>query len=393
MKKIGFVLCFILWFSFLQVNAYSIVNVVNNTSKYEQTFKSKINFSKYNTNVLEKLKIKIENAISSTESNSKLTDTKKETLLWQLTALSNLVSTEISNRTKSSNVVVTIIWDKRCTNCMTEEITTQIKQTSFLASAKFVIKDFSDIWVSDYLKENSISHLPVVILSTNDLGDEWTMTPYLSELNDKQFSLNVWSTFDPFLERSSKWFLIIDKTVLDSIKTNTYLKWNKDAKISWIEYSDLECPYCAKFHNSDVETKINKDYSWSVNKYFNNFPLSFHQNAFSWALVLECLWEQKWSDAFYSLMSKAYSDEKSEETYLIDESVNLWADKQKLEDCVNSLKYSQKVINQMSSWSTVFAITWTPASILVNNETWEFDVISWAYPYENFKWLIDKLLK
>jgi len=54
--------------------------------------------------------------------------------------------------------------------------------------------------------------------------------------------------------------LILDKKVLAEIKENSYLKGNKDAKITWLEYSDLECPFCAKLHNSGTPEELVKKY-------------------------------------------------------------------------------------------------------------------------------------
>jgi protein-disulfide isomerase len=219
------------------------------------------------------------------------------------------------------------------------------------------------------------------------------MQPYLKELKDKQFTLEVWSNFNPFITRSDKWFLVLDKEILNQIKANTYLKWDKDAKISWIEYSDLECPFCAKLHNSDVLTKIEEIYGNKVNKYFNHFPLEFHKNAMPAARVIECLAEQKWSDAFYSLLEKAYKDENSDEVYLTQEALNLWADNDKLVNCISDWKYDKRILEQQSLGTSTFGISWTPASILINNETWEYEVISGAYPFDQFKKVIDSLLK
>jgi len=56
---------------------------------------------------------------------------------------------------------------------------------------------------------------------------------------------------------------------------------------------------------------------------FNHFPLGFHANAQPGAEILECLGEQKGSEAFYSLIKKAYADEKSTKSYLIEEAVAL----------------------------------------------------------------------
>jgi protein-disulfide isomerase len=43
---------------------------------------------------------------------------------------------------------------------------------------------------------------------------------------------------------------MLDTKDLKALKDNSYIKGNSDAKITRIEYSDLECPYCAKLHNA-----------------------------------------------------------------------------------------------------------------------------------------------
>lgn len=393
MKKIlSFVLVTFYIFS-LNVNAYSIVNVSNNSAKYEKQFVKKINLSKFTSKKLSILKKQIEEAIFDTENNDKMTDEKKEKLLWKLIALNNIISDEIVSREIASSLVITVIDDKRCTSCMTKEIVDQLKQIPFFIWATYVEKDFSEVWIGDYLKQNDIKKLPVVILSTNNIKDNWEMQPYLKLLADKQYTLDIGSSFDPFVTRSDKWFVILDKETLSKIKSNTYLKGNKDAKISWIEYSDLECPYCAKLYNSDVRSQIENNYGDKVNKYFNHFPLDFHQNAMDAARIMECIWEQKWTEGFYGLLDKSFSSENSNKDYLIEESVNLWADKTKLEKCIDDKKYDDKIYEQQSFWTATFGISWTPASVLINNETGEYEVIPGANPFSEFQKVIDKLLK
>jgi len=305
----------------------------------------------------------------------------------------NKTWTSSTDTNKWKGVTITIIDDKRCENCWTSEIVSQLKQLPFFKASTFVEKDYSDAWIGDYVKNNEIKYLPAVILSTNKIDDGWEIQQYLKELKDKQYSLEIWSHYDPLAKRSANWFLLLDKEILKKIKENTFLKWNKDAKVSWIEYSDLECPFCAKLHNSDVPSSIESTYWDKVNKYFNSFPLEFHKNAMDWARVIECLWEQKWSNWYYSLVEKSYKDEKSDKDYLIAEAVKLWANKDTLTKCISDWKFDAKIKQQLKDWSEIFWITWTPGSILINNETWEYELISWAYPFESFKVAIDKLLK
>lgn len=393
MKKIISVIIAIFYIFSLNVNAYSIVNVSKNTTKYQAQYEEKLNLTKISISKLKKLNSQIEKMINNTESDNNKSDIKKEVLLWKLIALNNIITKEINDREYKSSLVITIIDDKRCTFCMTKEIVDQLANVPFLIWANFLKKDFSDEWVSDYLKQNDIKKLPAVILSTKDLKDDWQMQPYLTELKDKQYSLEIWASFDPFLSRSDKWFIILDKEILNRIKNNAYLKGNKDAKISWIEYSDLECPFCVKLHNSDVSTNIKNSYWDKINKYFNHFPLDFHRNAMDAARISECIAEQKWGEGFYNLIDKAFTSQNSGKSYLIDESVKLWADKDKLEKCVDEKKYDEKIKEQQSFWTTIFGIAWTPASVLINNETGEYEVISGAYPFTEFQKVIDKLLK
>jgi len=271
--------------------------------------------------------------------------------------------------------------------------------------AKIEILDFSDKGISDYLKENNIKALPAFIFSTKNFdvsndpiqaGQDWNPVPkidtYLQALPNGEFFLEVGSTFDPFAERSERGFRVIDKAQLESIKKDSYIKGNVNAKITWLEYSDLECPYCAKLHADDkTPATISAKYWDDLNTVFNHFPLAFHNNAQPWAEILECLAAQEWSEAFYSLITIAYEKKDSTKEALIKEAVKLWAEETKLNKCLEEKTFTKKVTDQMQAGTDLFGITWTPGNVLINNETWEYEVISGAYPADAFSAIIDKL--
>lgn len=321
-------------------------------------------------------------------------------------ALKDLKNDNITNDSVYDKLYITIYEDKRCTNCPTDDIIDQLKQLPSISSATIVRKDFSENWVSDYLKNNKVNALPLFVFSTNnfdiskdpDQKDQYgqsipKINSYLYPLPDGDYFIQIGAIFDPFKERSERWFLILDKSKLKEIKDNSYVKWNKNAKITWIEYSDLECPYCAKLHNDGTENDLFKKYWEKLNKIYNHFPLAFHQNAKPWALILECLWEQKWGQIFYNLIDKSFTEKNSDKNFLIDEAVKLWANKETLEKCVDDEKYLDKVNDEQKVWTEIFSIMWTPWNVIINNETWEYEIISWAYPTEYFIEVIDKLLK
>ena len=69
------------------------------------------------------------------------------------------------------------------------------------------------------------------------------------------------------------------------------VRGNAKAKISLIEYSDFECPFCKQFHNTmqQVMAAHEKDVKWV----YRQFPLdSLHQKARPEALMSECAGEQ-----------------------------------------------------------------------------------------------------
>ncbi len=173
-----------------------------------------------------------------------------------------------------------------------------------------------------------------------------------------------------------------------------YIFWNKDAKISFIEYSDIECPFCARLHSSGTIEKILKKYEWKVNFKFKHFPLAFHRKSNSLANSAECAGEQWWANKYYDFIFLAFKRHAKlySEYYITDIVKDIWLNKEKFDICLRSEKYNEKIIKQTQEWVKLW-VTWTPWNVLVNNETWNFKIISWAYPFDKFVDVIDEMLK
>lgn len=314
-----------------------------------------------------------------------------------------------SSNTETEKLTITVIDDKRCMDCWTEDIISQLKLIPDLQGISFEIKDFSESWTSEMLQKNEILVLPAIIFSNNKV-EKW-LSDFLNKTKDWRYLLNIWAKFNPFIERSDRWFLLLDKEELEKIKTNSYIKWNSEAEITWLEYSDLECPYCAKLHRSDVEKALSEKYSDKLNIIFNHFPLDFHKNAQIASEILECTWEEKWADTFYALLKSSFDNAEEKEvsqwwqtfiTYdtskssskktMIDIAISLWVNENSLDKCLDDEKYSNKVVFQADRWAKLFWITWTPWNVLINNTTWEYEIIWGAYPKEAFINIIDRLI-
>ena len=78
---------------------------------------------------------------------------------------------------------------------------------------------------------------------------------------------------------------------------------NKDAKVTVVEFSDFECPYCNRF--APTIDKIVKEYSSKIRFTYRNFPLtSIHLNAQKAAEAFECA---KAQDKGFEMYTKLFA--------------------------------------------------------------------------------------
>lgn len=288
------------------------------------------------------------------------------------------------------DLVITIIDDQRCTNCPTEQVTQQLKQVPALANVTFEEKDFTDEWVEAFMQANGITLLPAVVFSSNQVTAD--IAPYLTETDAGQYNLQVDAKFNPFQERSENWFLILDQLILSQVKDGAYIDGNQNAAITWVEYSDLECPFCAKLHNDGTPEEVKEEFGDQLNIAFQHFPLGFHPNALPGAQIAECVGETQWSEAFFSLIDVSFEEKRSTERFLLDEAEKLGADRAAIEACLDENRYKEKVEQQMALGTDTFGVTGTPWNVLINNQTGEYEVISGAYPADTFIETIERLL-
>ena len=83
---------------------------------------------------------------------------------------------------------------------------------------------------------------------------------------------------------------------------------NPEGAITIVEFSDFQCPYCARGANT-VEQILDK-YGADVKFVFKHFPLSFHPWAKPAAIAANCAGKQS-NDAFWLLHDKFFENQRS----------------------------------------------------------------------------------
>lgn len=91
----------------------------------------------------------------------------------------------------------------------------------------------------------------------------------------------------------------LEKKTMPELKDVVWLG-NEDAKVSLIEFSDFECPYCARFA-STIEQIVN-EYKDKIKFTYRHFPLSFHASAQKAAEAFECAKDQDKTWELYAKM-------------------------------------------------------------------------------------------
>ena len=154
-----------------------------------------------------------------------------------------------------------------------------------------------------------------------------------------------------------------------------------DAPVTIVEFSDFECPFCARAY-SDAFTQIKNTYvaNGDVKIVFRDFPLSFHAQATPAALAGECAHEQGMFWEYHDLLFEN-QHALSSENYIV-WARQLGLDEAQFTSCFESQKYFNEVSKDFSDGGAL-GVQGTPA-FFVNGQ-----LVSGAQPFSVFQQIIE----
>jgi protein-disulfide isomerase len=169
-----------------------------------------------------------------------------------------------------------------------------------------------------------------------------------------------------------------------------HIKGSSDAKISVVEFSDFECPFCGRIHPT-FERLISE--RSEVNWIYRHFPLSqIHSNAFGAAVASECVAKLAGNDAFWSFADSLFLNQSGLGQHLYEgEAQKLGIDLASFQSCLEDDKIAQ-IVRDDSSEATSSGGRGTPFSVIIT-EGGEFIPFSGALPYEQIVALVDQALE
>jgi predicted DsbA family dithiol-disulfide isomerase len=155
-----------------------------------------------------------------------------------------------------------------------------------------------------------------------------------------------------------------------------------NAKVTIVEFSDFECPFCGKGEESVHQ--VMEKYAGKVKVYFRHFPLSFHPNAPKAAEASMCANDQ---GKFWEMHKQLFANRTA---LTVDElkkhAATVGLDQAKFNDCLDSGKMKAIVDADTKAGADV-GVNGTPA-FFINGK-----LLSGAQPLAEFEKIIDAELK
>ena len=182
---------------------------------------------------------------------------------------------------------------------------------------------------------------------------------------------------------------------VEALKSEDHVRGDKNARVLLIEYSDLECPFCKRFH--PTAKQVVDAYKGQVAWVYRHFPLDqIHSKADKEAEAVECAKDQGGEDSFWKMTDKIFEVTPSNNGLNLDDLPKLAGEiglnASTLKSCLDSSKYAAHVEEDYQG-GVKAGITGTPGNILLDTKTGKTKLIPGAVPFDQFKVAIDDLLK
>lgn len=179
-----------------------------------------------------------------------------------------------------------------------------------------------------------------------------------------------------------------------AVSDDDYINGKKDAKITLIEYSDLECPYCKRYHT--VMLDVMKAYPDQVRWVFRQFPLSFHANAQKEAEAALCVGDLGGATKYWSFVDTIFERTSSNGTgFALTDlgplAKEVGVNQTKFQKCLDDNTMAARVSAESQN-AQAAGISGTPTTLIVGKDGKTISGVPGAYTLEEVKKLIDEAL-
>lgn len=165
--------------------------------------------------------------------------------------------------------------------------------------------------------------------------------------------------------------------VRKEVEASGPVRGNRNAKVTIITFSDFECPYCSRAH--ETVQAVLKSYGDKVKLVFRHYPLSFHAKAPKAAEAAACADAQ---GKFWEFHDSLFESQALELDALKLQAQRVGADGKKFDECLDSGRMAGLVQRDQAAGQKA-GVSGTPA-FFINGI-----MLSGAQPEDEFRKIID----
>lgn len=182
-----------------------------------------------------------------------------------------------------------------------------------------------------------------------------------------------------------------------SASSEDHIRGNPNAPVKIVEYSDMECPFCKRFHSTMQQAIDEYGKDGRVAWVYRHFPLdSIHSKARTEAVATECANELGGSNAFWKFTDRFFeltpsNNQTDIQNVLPQIAGEVGLDVNKFNSCLTSGKYDKHIQDDLDN-ATATGGNGTPWSIVIAKNGKKFP-LSGAQPYEAVKQLVELALQ
>lgn len=179
-----------------------------------------------------------------------------------------------------------------------------------------------------------------------------------------------------------------------AVSDEDFVRGDKNAELTLVEYSDLECPFCKTFH--PTMKQIMDEYDGKVKWVYRHFPLSFHANAQKEAEAALCVGDLGGSEKIWDFMDKIFERTTANGTGFALDNLGALAkevgvDQTKFQTCLDGGEMASRVAAETADGSQA-GVQGTPTTFLVGKDGKTITAFPGALPYDQVKAALDSAL-
>lgn len=173
------------------------------------------------------------------------------------------------------------------------------------------------------------------------------------------------------------------------LSDDDWVRGDTKAPITIVEFSDIDCPFCQRHHNTMNE--LLTKYDGQINWVYRHFPLSsIHPDATKKAIASECAGSLGGAEAFWAYTDALFEQNEGGSTSeLADIAQSIGVNRTKFETCVDNEEFAD-VVEADANAAVTAGGTGTPYNVIIAGD--QQVPVNGAVPLERIEAMLEPFL-